>query len=628
MTLAETRYRDKVRGGWLGKLIGVALGAPVDGQRQTHEFTPTLPEGLRYPRQPSCSATGIPLAWLRALHRTGPRLADGDLASAWLAYITCAEWECAYARRNLCRALPPPVCGAFDNPFRRALGGMARADLWGLVTPGDPERATRYAHQDASLDHSGPGVEAACLVAAMVSAAFVESDPARALEIALSLLPAESRVARAVRDVIRWHGELAHWTRTREMLLRSHGSEEVRDAVVAAGLVALALVHERGDFARTVVTAANCGWSTESVCGAAGAVAGVLAGESGIPPEWRGVLPAALAPHVGVALGEAPLSVAAIADRTAQAGRLVVRSECQGRVQLSEGEVEDPGSLGPQDGTALIRHLGMGPYVACFRREPLEIHVDYEAGATVGYDAPRRLILALTNLGPRELDLQVRISGPPGFVVSANAGRMALPEGGQVSFTVTVTAPEGEAVIGAVNPFTLFVAIEDGPEVVAPIALVGESLWYAAGPYGSFDETHAPEQSGVLSGETALGGEGWQRLSVAEPAVNVLAGLEGDQGTYYLATDLLAPRAQRARLRVGCNDGTRVWLNGEETYWQHEHRAVAPTSAGEFEVNLREGWNRLVIKMAQCSPRRILSVALRGLDRHLLTEVANTQPRG
>lgn len=85
--------------------------------------------------------------------------------------------------------------------------------------------------------------------------------------------------------------------------------------------------------------------------------------------------------------------------------------------------------------------------------------------------------------------------------------------------------------------------------------------------------------------------------------------------------------ARRARLRVGCNDGTKVWLNGQEVFFRHEHRPVSPSSADEFEVELREGWNRLVIKMAQCSPRRFLAAALRDQQGHLLLEAVNSSPR-
>jgi ADP-ribosylglycohydrolase len=628
VTLTETGYYDKVYGGWLGKLIGARIGEPLDGQRQTHELTADSLNNLATYRPGPSSSIDLQLVWLRALQSVGPKLNAQDLATAWLRHVTYVESERAHAYANLRRDLRPPISGVFDNPFRRSLGGLERADIWGLVAPGDPRQAAHYAGQDAMLDHAGPGVEAAILAAAMVSAAFVESDPARLIEIALSLLPADSRVARAVRDVARWHGELAHWPRTREMLLRSHGSDDVRDSALAAALTSLALLHERGDFVRTLITAANCGWSTHSTCAAAGAVVGVIAGASGLPAAWRSLVDEDVRSGWGlVGLGgSSPPAV--LAQQTLEVGRLVIRSECAGRVQLAEEAPDEPAALAATDGSALTRQLAMGPYVTTFRRGPLEVSVDYDACASIGYDVPRRLAIGLTNTGARSFDLRTTISAPAGFIVTSNADRLTLAEGTSVSFVATISAHEERARLAAVSPCTLFVSLDDGTEITVPITLVSESVWYAAGPYGSFDEPHAPEQAGILSGETPLGGEGWRRLSVSEPSVNLLAAMAGEPGTYYLATDYLLPRARMARLRVGCNDGVRVWLHGQEVFSHHEHRPVAPTSADEFAAELWEGWNRLVIKMAQCSPRRFLSAVLLDQDRHLLLEAVNTFPRG
>jgi hypothetical protein len=269
----------------------------------------------------------------------------------------------------------------------------------------------------------------------------------------------------------------------------------------------------------------------------------------------------------------------------------------------------------------------MGPYVPSYRRGPLQIQIDYEGRPTIGYDVPRRLAVALSNTANRSLEVQARLSAPAGFVVATTSESIILPEGTTVSFMLTCSAPREHAAISVINPCTLFLSVDDGSEATVPVTLVGEALWYAAGPYGSFDEAHAPEEPRVLSGEMPLRGDGWRELSVAEPAVNLLADLEGEQGTYYLATDVNAPRALRARLRVGCNDGTRVWLNRQEVLNQHEHRPVSALSADEFEVELEEGWNRLVIKMAQCSPRRFLSATFKDLHGQVLLEAVNTMSR-
>ena len=627
VTLTETAYRDKVLGGWLGTLLGAALGAPLDGQKQSHDLDQNHLDSFSRSHPSPNATTDFELAWLRALQTVGPRITSEDLSAAWLKYLCYASGEYAYAARNLRRDLHPPVSGAFDNPFQHALGALSRASIWGLVSPGDPRQAACYARQDAMLDHAGPGVEAACVVAALVSAAFAESDAARLLETAIGLLPGESRVARAIRDTLRWHGELAQWSRTREMLLRAYGADDVRDAVVAVAFIALALMHDRGDLGRALLTAARCGWSTATTCGAVGAVLGVALGASALPARLRDLVVDEVQAGWGVVGVAAFIPITQLADQTADIGQSVIRTELAGRVQLTEGPTEERSALAVADPSGLVRQMAMGPYVTVLRRGPLEVHIDYDGRCTIGYDAPRKLMIEVTNTGPRSVDLRTRISAPFGFIVTTNSDRVTVPEGASVSFSATVAAPEEHARIGGANPCTLFVSLDDAGELMFPISLIGESLWYAAGPYGSFDESHAPERPGILSGEIALGGEGWRRLSVSEPAVNIAAGLEGEVGTYYLATDYWAPRARAARLRVGCNDGVKVWMGGGEVLSQHEHRPVSPLSADECEVDLWQGWNRVVVKMAQCSPRRFLSVVWKIPDQQILLEAVNTFPR-
>ncbi len=626
ITLTEADYRNKVHGAWLGKLIGAAVGVPSDGKRQTQETT-GFPEALSRTRAPVSEGTDLQVVWLRALQSSGPKISTEDLTGAWLRHIAHAHGEYPYARANFRRDTPPPVSGVFDNPFREALGALARADLWGMLAPGDPEQAAWFARRDAMLDHAAAGLEAAIWMAGMTSAAFVERDPARLVEVGLRLVSEEGRIARAVRDVARWHGEHANWERTREMLLRSYSSEDVRDSVVAAGFIALALLHGRGDFARSVLTAANCGWSSACTCAAAGAVLGLLLAADGIPEDWRNGAQGELVAGWGIVGLPRTWPCALLADQTCEIGRLVVRSECSGRVQLTEEPPEEVSQLVAPEASAVRRQLAIGSYVTSYRRGPLRIQIDYDGRPTIGYDAPRRLAIALANTVNRSLEVRARLSAPAGFVVTTTSDSIPLSEGETVSFMLTCSAPREHARIAAANPCTLFLSVDDGSDVTIPITLVGEALWYAAGPYGSFDEAHAPEQPGILSGDMPLEAEGWQRLSVPEPMTNTVAELEGEQGTHYLATDIIAPRSQRARLRVGCNDGTRVWLNGQEVFRQHEHRPVSPLSADEFEVDLREGWNRLVIKMAQCSPRRFLSLAMKDLQGQMLMEAVNTMPR-
>jgi len=626
VTLTQADYRDRVYGGWVGKLIGVAVGRPVDGQRQAQEIA-GYPDKLSGISVVATEGLDFQAAWLRALQIAGPKVTDDDLIGSWLRHVAHSQGEYACARASFRRGVNPPVSGAFDNPYRQSLGALARADLWGLMTPGDPEQAAWFARRDAMLDHAGAGVESAIWLAGMVSGAFVEREAGRLVEMALGLIPEESRVARAVRDVMRWHGEHAHWGRTREMLLRSYSSEDVRDSVVASGLVALALLQGRGEFARTVLSAAGFGWSAATTAGAAGAVVGVMLGEGGLPEDWRGQarFEARLS---GKVVGLPPrLPSYWMADQICEVGRTVVRSECGGRVQFATEAPEGDPKLEAPDAANLLRQLAIGPYVASHRRGPLRIQVDYDGRPTIGYDVARRLMVALSNTANRTIEVQTRLVAPAGFVVTGASESVTLTEGTMVSFVLTLTAPSSIVHIAPSNPCTLFLSVDDGSEFTVPLTLVGESLWYASGPYASFEESQAPEDPALLSGQRSLGGEGWRPLSVAEPMVNVVAGLEGEQGVYYLATDVLVAMATPARLRIACNDGVKAWLNGGEAWHQHEHRPASPLSADEFGVELREGWNRLVIKMAQCTPRRYLTVTFLDPEGQVLLEAANTEGR-
>jgi ADP-ribosylglycohydrolase len=626
VTLTQADYRDRVRGGWLGKLIGAAVGRPFDGQRQAQEAA-GYPEKLSELAAVESEGIDFQAARLRALQIAGPKVTDDDLVEGWLRHLAHWEGEYGCARANFRRGVNPPVSGAFDNPYRQSVGALARADLWGLLTPGDPEQAGWLARRDAMLDHAGAGVESAIWLAGMVSGAFVEREAARLVEMALGLIPEEGRVARAVRDVMRWQGEHAHWGRTREMLLRSYSSEDVRDSVVASGLVALALLQGRGEFGRTVVCAANCGWSAASSAGAAGAVVGVMLGEGRLPEEWRGN--ARFEPRLsGRVVGLPPrLPSHWMAEQIWEIGRMVVRSECGGRVQFAPEAPEGEAKLEALDASNLVRQLAIGPYVTSHRRGPLRIQVDYDGRPTIGYDAARRLTVAVSNSANRTLEVHTRLAAPVGFVVTGASESVTLTEGTMVSFVLTLTAPSGIAQVAPSNPCTLFLSVDDGSEFTVPVTLVGESRWYASGPYASFEEGHGPEERALLLGERSLGGEDWRVLSVPEPMVDLLAGLEGGQGVYYLASDVLMARGRRARLRIASNDGIRVWLNGGEVWHQHEHRPLSPFSADEFDVELREGWNRLVIKLAQCMPRRFLAVALLDPDGQMLVEAANTEAR-
>ena len=72
----------------------------------------------------------------------------------------------------------------------------------------------------------------------------------------------------------------------------------------------------------------------------------------------------------------------------------------------------------------------------------------------------------------------------------------------------------------------------------------------------------------------------------------------GDDRVAYLRTNIRSPKNQPARLELGSDDGIKVWLNGKNV---HKHNRERGLKAGEdkVDIQLRKGWNRLLLKINQ-----------------------------
>src|SRR5262249_20797394 len=81
------------------------------------------------------------------------------------------------------------------------------SDFVGLMTPGLPAQANRYAARVGRLMAYGDGLYGGLFVASLYAAAFFEASPRALVGQALRSLPAERGSAAAVRDVIAWHAE-------------------------------------------------------------------------------------------------------------------------------------------------------------------------------------------------------------------------------------------------------------------------------------------------------------------------------------------------------------------------------------------------------------------------------------
>ena len=314
--MVESReYLERVYAGVLGKIIGVYLGRPFEGWR-TERILAELGEIWYYVHE----QRGVPLVvtdddisgtftFLRALPDYGcsPDLTPEQIGRTWLNYIienrSILWWggmghsteHTAFVR--LKAGVPAPRSGSTELNgaiVAEQIGAQIFIDGWGMIFPGEPDRAADFARRAASVSHDGEAIYGAQVVAAMEALAFVESDLNRLLDAAVALIPPDSVIARLIRDLRGWHAEAPDdWRGTRERLEASYGYHLFGGnchMVPNHALIIHALLHGGGDFQKSLMIVNTCGWDTDCNSGNVGCLLGIRGGLAALEagPDWRG----------------------------------------------------------------------------------------------------------------------------------------------------------------------------------------------------------------------------------------------------------------------------------------------------------------------------------------------------
>jgi ADP-ribosylglycohydrolase len=315
MTTLPAGYAERVYAGVLGKLIGVYLGRPVEGWSYDR-ITATFGQIDRYVEDQggvSLVVTDDDIAgtftFLRALpdHGNDPHITPEQIGQTWLNYIIYRRtivWfgglgdstkHTAYFR--LKNGIPAPASGSIalnGKTVAEQIGAQIFIDGWGMVAPGDPERAADFARRAASVSHDGEAICGAQVIAAMEAQAFVEPDLNRLLDVGVSLIPADSTIARVIGDVRDWHAAEPDWRKTRETIDATYGADKFGGnchIVPNHALIILALLYGEDDFRQSLTIVNTAGFDTDCNSGNVGAILGIKNGLMDIDDsgyDWRG----------------------------------------------------------------------------------------------------------------------------------------------------------------------------------------------------------------------------------------------------------------------------------------------------------------------------------------------------
>jgi len=303
-------YMEKVYAGWLGKIIGVRHGAPIEGweydriKRVYGEIDSYL---VDYKDFAADDDSNGPMFFLRALedYTHTPDITAEQIGLTWLNYAPYEHgfyWWGGYGKStehtaylNLRNGIMAPRSGSIEQngaAVAEQIGGQIFIDTWGLVVPGDPKLAAQYAEKAASVSHGGNGIYGGMFIAACISAAFVEQDIEKIIETGLSTIPQDCEYVRMARDVIDFYRKNPdNWRDCFKFIKDNYGYDRypgVCHIIPNSALIIMSLLYSEGDFSKAINICNMAGWDTDCNVANVGTIMGVRNGLDGIDyDKWR-----------------------------------------------------------------------------------------------------------------------------------------------------------------------------------------------------------------------------------------------------------------------------------------------------------------------------------------------------
>ncbi|MEI7884201.1 MAG: ADP-ribosylglycohydrolase family protein [Clostridia bacterium] len=310
MNIIPEDYIEKVYAGWLGKLIGIRHGAPIEGwtYEKIKRVHGTITDYLvDYNDFAADDDSNGPVFFLRALedYDYTLKLTPEQIGLTWLNYAPYEHgfyWWGGYGKStehtaylNMRNGIMAPKSGSIQQngvTVAEQIGGQIFIDTWGLVAPANPKLAAAYARKAASVSHDGNGIFGGMFIAACISAAFIQENIKDILESGFSVIPADCDYTLVMRSVMSFHEKYPEdWEKCFNFIDANYGYDKYPGnchIIPNGAVMILALLYGEKDFTNSINICNMCGWDTDCNVANIGTILGVANGIIGLDyNKWR-----------------------------------------------------------------------------------------------------------------------------------------------------------------------------------------------------------------------------------------------------------------------------------------------------------------------------------------------------
>ncbi len=298
LTISKQSLKDKIAGGWAGKMIGVTYGAPTEFNylqkinNDSIKWTPADIKGSVWQDD-----IYVQLTFLMAMDKYGmeaPAVKYQEMLAKAGYHLWCANMQ---ARKNYFDGIYPPMSGNPEYNYRADdIDFQIEADYIGFMNPGMIQNIINECDKIGHIMNYGDGIYGGIFLSALYSAAFFEKDINKIIETGLSSIPAESDYAKIVRDVMKLHKHYpTDWKAAWQELDAKWGDVDISgagsafniDAKLNGAFIVMGLLYGNLDDYRTLEITTRCGADSDCNPSNAMAVIGVIKGFSNLPSEMQ-----------------------------------------------------------------------------------------------------------------------------------------------------------------------------------------------------------------------------------------------------------------------------------------------------------------------------------------------------
>lgn len=292
---------DKMRGMWLGQLIGNYAGRATEGSYSGSAPNPNgaVPWVIKQ-QWDSDDDTDMEYVALHILNVHGLDCRPDQIAEQWRTHIDGSGIYIANKQAwHLMEDgyLPPETGSRTYNQHWYSIDSQIGTEVLGAISPGLTQSAIDLAGKFGSVTNTGLAVHAAQFYCAMYATAFFEPNAVDIVAEALKVTPRTSRTYQVIADMLTWYlddtldGRL-DWRATRQKLFdRYQGPDSFGryynwvESTINTGATVLAILYGQGDFKNTVQIGVLAGWDCDCNPATAGGLIGIVKGFSNLPAD-------------------------------------------------------------------------------------------------------------------------------------------------------------------------------------------------------------------------------------------------------------------------------------------------------------------------------------------------------